>query len=200
MTQDVILEIKSLTLTVGYKTLFREKHLRFPETGLVLIQGENGTGKSTLLKEIYLNARERGNWVWPSGSKTMGYLGHDLGLYSSLTLSENLDFFSSLVSSAMNEKEVKKLIEYYSLSRRINDPIYMYSRGMKQKAAIIRCFVTSPQILLLDEPYTGLDQKSISLFTGHLNQEKRNRLILIVLHEIPSGLQVDDSISLGKES
>ena len=199
MTQDVILEIKSLTLTVGYKTLFREKHLRFPDKGLIWIQGENGSGKSTLLKEIYLNASDSKQWIWSTGKKTMGYLGHDLGLYSSLSLVENLDFFSSLSSASMSQEEIQEWISYYSLSRRKNDPIYMYSRGMKQKAAIIRSLVTKPQILLLDEPYTGLDQKSIALFSAHLNLEKKKRLILVVLHEIPSGLEIDGTISLERD-
>jgi heme exporter protein A len=199
MTQELILEIKSLTLTVGYKTLFRDKQLSFPSQGLVLIHGENGVGKSTLLKEIYLNARDGKDWIWPMGKKSIGYLGHDLGLYSSLTLCENLEHFSSLSTSPLSESDTKSLIEYYGLVRRRNDPLYMYSRGMKQKAAIIRCFVTSPQLLLLDEPYTGLDTGSISLFTKHLNAEKKKRLILIVLHEIPKDLEIDSSISLGVE-
>ncbi len=198
MASERILEIKSLTLSVGYKTLFVDKHLDFPSRGLVLIQGENGAGKSTLLKEIYLNSHTKKDWKWPNGQVPIGYLGHDLGLYSSLTFLENLEYYRSLSKTQCSDLELKELIDYYQLSRRKNDPIFMYSRGMKQKAAIVRSFVQSPQILLMDEPFTGLDRTSIDLFTKHLNQEKKNRLIVVVLHEIPYGLEIDEKIFLGK--
>lgn len=200
MSQDLILEINSLTLTVGYKTLFREKQLRFPKTGLILLRGENGVGKSTLLKEIYLNSKSKKAWNWPHGKVSLSYLGHELGLYSSLSLMENLEYYLSLGPTPISQEELKGLIAYYHLSRRTGDPIYMFSRGMKQKAAIIRSFVQSPKILLMDEPFTGLDSNSISLFTKQLNLEKRNRLLVIVLHEIPLGLEVDETIYLGTDS
>jgi heme exporter protein A len=196
MSQNVILENKSLTLTVGYKTLFRNRVLSFSDRGTVLIKGENGSGKSTLLREIYLNSSETTNWIWPHGKKSIGFLGHDLGLYTSLTLSENLDYFSSLSLHAKTSIDIKGLLDFYQLTRRKNDPIYTYSRGMKQKAAIIRCLVSSPEILLLDEPYTGLDIKSMDLFTQHLNQEREKRLIIIVLHQIPASLKIDQTFSL----
>ncbi|TGL57272.1 ATP-binding cassette domain-containing protein [Leptospira ognonensis] len=199
MSQDVILEINSLTLTVGYKTLFREKQLRFPQTGLILLRGENGVGKSTLLKEIYLNSKNKKSWHWPLGKASISYLGHELGLYSSLSLIENLEYYQSLGPTPISQEELRSLINYYQLSRRASDPIYMFSRGMKQKAAIIRSFVQSPKILLLDEPFTGLDTNSIALFTKQLNREKANRLLVIVLHEIPKGLEVDDTIYLGTD-
>ena len=199
MSQDVILENKSLTLTVGYKTLFRELPISFPSTGLVLIEGENGAGKTTLLREIYLNGTDSPNWHWPLGKQNIGFLGHELGLYTSLPLEENLRYFSSLSKTSLSESEILSMVDFYKLTRRKKDPIYTYSRGMKQKAAILRTFVSNPKIILMDEPFTGLDKEAISLFTSHLNREKKDRLIVVVLHEIPGGLIIDKKISIGKE-
>ncbi|TGN18382.1 ABC transporter ATP-binding protein [Leptospira idonii] len=195
---ETILECKSLTISVGYKTIFRDLSFSFPETGMVLIQGENGAGKSTLLKEIYHRSSSHPAWVWPKGKKSLSYLGHDLGLYSSLTLTENLDYFLSLGKRTLPQDELDFWLSRFGLEKRRREPLHTFSRGMKQKAALIRSFLVSPNIVLLDEPYTGLDVASIRLLTDILNEEKSKRLIIIVLHEIPEKLEILSKIQLGK--
>ncbi|BDA79082.1 ABC transporter ATP-binding protein [Leptospira kobayashii] len=191
-----ILECKSLNLTVGYKTLFRNLSLSFSGPGLYIIQGENGAGKSSFLKEIYHYAKISENWHFPEGEKTISYLGHELGLYTSLSLSENISYYSSLSEISLSEEDVLAWINRFKLEKRTREPVYMFSRGMKQKAALIRTFLSSPEIVLLDEPYTGLDLKSTELFTKILNEEMEKRMILIVLHEIPKGLNHTEIINL----
>ncbi|TGL76555.1 ABC transporter ATP-binding protein [Leptospira jelokensis] len=188
-----ILETNGLTITVGEKTILREVNLRFFERGMFAILGENGVGKSTLLKKIYHDAKTSPKWIWPDGKKKITYLGHELGFYSSLNLEENLRYFAALDGNH-SQKRREELIQLFRLEKRKLDPIHLYSRGMKQKVAIMRAVLSSADIILFDEPFTGLDAESSAVFSRILNEEKEKKLILIVLHSVPSELQCTGQI------
>ncbi|TGL16424.1 ATP-binding cassette domain-containing protein [Leptospira yanagawae] len=188
-----ILETKGLTITVGEKTLLREVNLRFFERGMYAVLGENGAGKSTLLKKIYHDSKISPHWIWPEGKKKIAYLGHELGFYSSLNLDENLNYFDTLDAVPTSGRK-EELIKRFRLEKRKLDPIHLYSRGMKQKVAIMRVLLSSADIILFDEPYTGLDSESSEVLSGILNEEKQNKLILIVLHSVPKGLECTGQI------
>ncbi|TGL37200.1 ABC transporter ATP-binding protein [Leptospira perdikensis] len=195
---QTLLETKALTINVGEKVLLREINLSFFQTGLVAVLGENGAGKSTLLKEIYHHSPSSAKWKWNQGKKKLAYLGHELGFYSSLSLEENLDYFAKLDEKAPDLEKQTKILEAFRLQKRIWDPIHTFSRGMKQKAAILRVLLSSADIILFDEPYTGLDADSSKIFTELLNLESKSRLILIVLHSIPEGLQCTSQLKMEK--
>lgn len=195
---QTLLETKALTITVGEKVLLREINLSFFQTGLVAVIGENGAGKSTLLKEIYHHSSSSSKWKWNQGKKKLAYLGHELGFYSSLSLEENLDYFAKLDGTTPDLTKRTKELEAFRLQKRIWDPIHTFSRGMKQKAAILRVFLSSADIILFDEPYTGLDADSAKILTDLLNVESKSRLILIVLHSIPQDLQCTSQLKIEK--
>ncbi|MBM9589216.1 ATP-binding cassette domain-containing protein [Leptospira sp. 201903075] len=195
---QTLLETKALTITVGEKVLLREINLSFFQTGLVAVIGENGAGKSTLLKEIYHHSSSSAKWKWNQGKKKLAYLGHELGFYASLSLEENLDYFSKLDGTTPDLTKRTKGLEAFRLQKRIWDPIHTFSRGMKQKAAILRVFLSSAEIILFDEPYTGLDADSSKILTDLLNAESKSRLILIVLHSIPQDLQCTSQLKIEK--
>lgn len=195
---QTLLETKALTITVGEKVLLREINLSFFQTGLVAVIGENGAGKSTLLKEIYHHSSSSAKWKWNQGKKKLAYLGHELGFYSSLSLEENLDYFAKLDGTTPDLTKRTKGLEAFRLQKRIWDPIHTFSRGMKQKAAILRVFLSSADIILFDEPYTGLDADSSKILTALLNAESKSRLILIVLHSIPQDLQCTSQLKIEK--
>ncbi|PJZ45414.1 ABC transporter ATP-binding protein [Leptospira brenneri] len=195
---QTLLETKALTISVGEKVLLREINLSFFKTGLVAVLGENGAGKSTLLKEIYHHSHSSPKWTWNQGKKKLTYLGHELGFYSSLSLEENLDYFSKLDGREPDLSKRKELLEAFRLQKRIWDPIHTFSRGMKQKVAILRVLLSSADLILFDEPYTGLDAESSKTLTELLNLESKSRLILIVLHSIPSDLQCTSQLKIEK--
>ncbi|MCT8332308.1 ATP-binding cassette domain-containing protein [Leptospira sp. 85282-16] len=195
---QTLLETKALTITVGEKVLLKEINLSFFETGLVAVLGENGAGKSTLLKEIYHNSLTSDLWHWNQGKKKITYLGHELGFYSSLSLEENLEYFSKLDGIYPNIQKRNKLLELFRLQKRIWDPIHTFSRGMKQKVAILRAILSSAEIILFDEPYTGLDADASKVLSEILNEESKTKLILIVLHSIPKELQCNTQIKIEK--
>ncbi|TGK78354.1 ATP-binding cassette domain-containing protein [Leptospira noumeaensis] len=195
---QTLLETKALSISVGEKVLLREINLSFFETGLVAVLGENGAGKSTLLKEIYHHSLSSPRWNWNQGKKKLSYLGHELGFYSSLSLEENLDYFAKLDGTIPDLKKRKSLLEAFRLQKRIWDPIHTFSRGMKQKVAILRVFLSSAEIILFDEPYTGLDAESSKILSELLNLESKSRLILIVLHSVPKELQCTSQLKIEK--
>ncbi|TGM45163.1 ABC transporter ATP-binding protein [Leptospira biflexa] len=191
----MLLETKGLTITVGEKTILREVNLSFFENGLLAVLGENGAGKSTLLKKIFHEALTSPGWHWPNGKKKIAYLGHELGFYSSLSLEENLDYFASLDGAHSIERR-NQLLKLFRLEKWIWDPIHLFSRGMKQKVAIMRVLLSSAEVILFDEPYTGLDFDSANILSRILNEEKGSRLILVVLHSIPNELECSGKISI----
>ncbi|MCG6152849.1 ABC transporter ATP-binding protein [Leptospira bandrabouensis] len=195
---QTLLETKALTITVGEKVLLKEINLSFLETGLVAVLGENGAGKSTLLKEIYHHSLTSELWHWNQGKKKITYLGHELGFYSSLSLEENLDYFSKLDGTKPDFQKRNKLLELFRLQKRIWDPIHTFSRGMKQKVAILRAILSSAEIILFDEPYTGLDADSSKVLSEILNEVSKSKLILIVLHSIPKELKCTSQIQIEK--
>lgn len=130
--------------------------------------------------------------------KKITYLGHELGFYSSLSLEENLDYFSKLDGTPFDLTKRNELLEAFRLQKRIWDPIHTFSRGMKQKVAILRTLLSSAEVVLFDEPYTGLDADSSRILSGLLNEESKSRLILIVLHSIPKELQCSSQLQIEK--
>lgn len=193
---DVLLEAKSLTLTVGQKKLLQEMNFVFFQTGTVVLEGQNGSGKSSLLKEIYFRSQRSEDWKWKETPQKISYLSHELGLYTSLSLLENLEFF--LGEKVARSKNSEDLLKKFKLEKRLYDPISTYSRGMKQKAALMRVLLSDSQVILLDEPYTGLDAESSLILTNELNKLGKEKLIILVLHGRVDGLVVREHIRLGR--
>lgn len=141
-----------------------------------MLIGENGVGKSTLLKLIFSKHK---NFEFKKNI-SISYLGHSLGLYTSLTLKENLEFFSKL-ANFKNSSQIHYYLEVFNLKKNYLDPIHTFSEGMKKKSSIIRSLLFQPQLWLLDEPFNGLDQKSSLVLKEILKEFKGS--ILLVTHK-----------------
>ena len=155
---------------------------------IVGLLGPNGAGKSTLLNVL-------ATLVTPSKGKVeyggaagggaairgmIGMLGHDLFLYPELTARENLTFFARLYGVADVTRTVDAALAQAGLSDRAEDFVSGYSRGMRQRVALERALLHGPKLILLDEPFTGLDQASTAALVARL-QERQQAGCLIVL-------------------
>jgi len=136
----------------------------------VALVGPNGAGKSTLLTllstlarpstgEILYDGRNAADWG-PALRRRFGVLGHEVSLYPELTARENLEFFGRLFGVTELDRRVERALAKAGLERRADSPVGTFSRGMRQRLAIERALLHDPDILLFDEPFTGLDEAS----------------------------------------
>jgi len=157
---------------------------------IVGLLGPNGAGKSTLLNILAtLLAPSKGTVKYGecTGEQggaairaQIGMLGHDLFLYPELTARENLTFFAHLYGLSDVAAVVDAALEHANLSARANDFVGGFSRGMRQRVALERALLHEPRLILLDEPFTGLDQASTRALVARL-QERQHAGCMIVL-------------------
>ncbi len=162
---------------------------------IVGLLGPNGAGKSTLLNILAtLLTPSKGTITY--GDRTaehggagirarIGMLGHDLFLYPELTARENLTFFAQLYGLADVTRAVNHALEQSGLATRADDFVSGFSRGMRQRVALERALLHDPRLILLDEPFTGLDQASAEALVARLrNRQEAGCLIVLATHDL----------------
>jgi len=179
------------------------------QTGqLVALLGPNGAGKSTLLGLLATLVRPSVGSI-RYGDKDareaasalrgqIGFLSHDLQLYSELSARENLEFFAGLYGLDDPPGRATRALDRAGLSPRADDVVDGYSRGMRQRLALERTLLHDPRMVLLDEPFTGLDEASARTLADRLRGLKaQGRIVLLATHDldIADGL-VDRSVML----
>jgi heme exporter protein A len=162
---------------------------------IVGLLGPNGAGKSTLLAIVgTLLVASAGRVEYGDASMSeggadlrarIGMLGHDLFLYPELTARENLVFFGRLYGVPDVAARVADALEQAGLTARGDETVSAYSRGMRQRVALERALLHRPRLLLLDEPFTGLDQGSAAALVTRLRQEQsRGVITLLATHDL----------------
>jgi heme exporter protein A len=160
---------------------------------IVGLLGPNGAGKSTLLNVLAtLVTPSKGTIEYGSATGSgaairgmIGMLGHDLFLYPELTARENLMFFARLYGVRDVTSAVDAALAQAGLSDRADDFVAGYSRGMRQRVALERALLHGPKLILLDEPFTGLDQASTVALVARLKERQQaGCLIVLATHDL----------------
>jgi heme exporter protein A len=162
---------------------------------IVALLGPNGAGKSTLLAIASTllepssgHVRFGGRTAREAGAalrRRIGLLGHDLYLYPELSASENLEFFARLYGVPEPARRVDRALETAGLADRRAEPVGGFSRGMRQRLAIERALVHDPRLVLLDEPFTGLDDVSATALTRRLRALRAaGHILLVTTHDL----------------
>jgi heme exporter protein A len=166
------------------------------EAGQVLgLLGPNGAGKSTLLSILGTllapssGTVRYGDRVAAEGGTDLrgrlGLLAHDLHLYPELTARENLRFFAQLYALHDVEAVVDAALARAGLTGRANEIVAGLSRGMRQRLALERALIHGPRLLLLDEPFTGLDDASMAALVERLKGlREAGRLVVLATHDL----------------
>ena len=171
------------------------------------IFGPNGAGKTTLLNilagvmypdegQVLLD----GNVVVGSERqwrKEVGLVTHQTMLYDRLTAVENLSFYSKLFSLEDSERRIRDALEDLKIKEVADQPVGSLSRGFQQRIALARALLHDPKILLLDEPYIGLDLYASRLLRDLISQLKDGeRTVVLVTHNFGQGLELADRIAI----
>lgn len=162
--------------------------------------GPNGAGKSTLLKIIATLLPPSSGTVQVLGfdqeehpeefRARLGLVSHQSYLYDDLTALENLEFYGALYGVADPRGRAEELLRQVALFSRRHSPVSEFSRGMQQRLTIARALVNDPSLLLLDEPYTGLDEHAAALLRRQLGDlHRRDRTIVMVTHNLRQGFE-----------
>jgi heme exporter protein A len=162
---------------------------------IVGLLGPNGAGKSTLLNILAtLLSPSKGTITYGDRAAgdggaairgSIGMLGHDLFLYPELTARENLTFFAELYGLPDVPSVVAHALEQSGLAPRADDFVSGFSRGMRQRVALERALLHDPRLILLDEPFTGLDQASAAALVSRLrNRQQAGCLIVLATHDL----------------
>ncbi|OIJ20402.1 heme ABC exporter, ATP-binding protein CcmA [Anaerobacillus alkalidiazotrophicus] len=198
-----MIETKGLIKTIGDKMILRGINLSIEKGETVAILGPNGAGKSTVLKilgglvkassgEVKIAGLDLKKGSYDSKRK-IGFLAHNSFLYDHLSPLENLKFFGKLYGVQDVENRAKQLIDEVGLSFFMHDPVRSFSRGMIQRIAIARAIIHDPEILLFDEPHTGLDQQAIQLLNKViLRMKQEGATIIMVTHDFGQALETCD--------
>jgi heme exporter protein A len=165
-------------------------------TGSILgLLGPNGAGKSTMIAVLATLMRPSGGaihygaYTSPAAGSALrsriGILGHDLFLYPELTARENLAFFAGLYGARDANGAADAALARAGLADRAHDPISSFSRGMRQRVALERSLIHGPRLVLLDEPFTGLDDASTAALVARLRGLRdEGAIVVLATHDL----------------
>ncbi len=202
-----MIDVKGLVKTFGPKPVLRGLDFQVSRGEFVALLGPNGAGKTTFLRILATLARPRLGLVRIAGfqlpgeaaavRRRLGVVSHQPLLYGDLTAEENLHFFGRMYGLAGLPARVKEVLELVGLYPRRRDLVRQFSRGMQQRLAIGRSVLHEPQLLLFDEPHTGLDQEASAMLDGVLREiASGGRTVVMTTHDLTRAADLADRIDI----
>ncbi|MFN7950289.1 MAG: ABC transporter ATP-binding protein [bacterium] len=201
------IEIGALVKRFGPLKALNGLELVVPDGAFLVLYGPNGAGKTTLLKIVAGLTKPTSGAVRLSGDDLIahperlrgriGFLTHSSYLYGELSAEENLRLYAELHGLDQPEARVAEVLEEVGLTDRARDRVSTYSRGMVQRASIARALIHRPNVLLLDEPFSGLDPEAADHLHGLLvGLRDGTRSMILVTHDIARGLALADQVAI----
>ena len=179
---EPVLVARDVVRRFGYRPVLSGVSFELAAGEALMLVGPNGAGKTTLLRVLAGLLQASGGKIERRGN--VGMVAHYSMLYDALTARENLRFFGRLYGAAAVAR-VDGLLELMGLAAVGDERVGAFSRGMTQRLAIARALLSEPEILLLDEPLTGLDDASLVKVLEVLSELRaRDRALLIASHQL----------------
>lgn len=198
-----LLRLRDVTRFYGSRLVFANITLEVRAGGVLLLAGPNGAGKSTLLKIMAGLIRPSSGDVLaapgtgPDKELRIGYLGHQTFLYPELTARENLRFWARLSLLSLPERAFDDMLERVGLNAFAEEKTKGFSRGMAQRLNLARVFLMQPDLLLLDEPGTGLDARSTGILYREITRARQDGAgIVWISHHLADDMQRADAVAL----
>ena len=194
------LESEDIRKTFGHFTALAGVTLTVERGEFLALFGRNGAGKTTFLKVAATLVRHTHGKLRVEGidiseepekaRRHIGFLSHNTYLYRDLNPVENLRFFARLYGLKDPETRIEILLDRVGLRRRASDPVRAFSRGLHQRLGIARVVLHDPSLILLDEPYTGLDANAVEILNELLDEASRaGKTIILTTHDLDQGLR-----------
>ncbi len=175
---------ESLEKRYGRKRALRGVSFSVPRQGFLLVTGPNGSGKTTLLRLLVgLAAATRGTLSVDAERGDLGYVGHEPLLYRDLTALENLELYGRLYRVPERRERSGMLLERFGLWDVRADRVSTFSRGMTQRLALCRALLHEPSLVVLDEPFTALDEGGAALLDRELEALAGVRTVVLSTHD-----------------
>jgi heme exporter protein A len=179
-----VIEARKLGRRFGEKRVLRGVDLTVPRGGFAVVTGANGSGKTTLLRICAgLAIPTEGGLHVEAERAQIGYLAHEPLVYRELTALENLELYGRLYRVRERRERIGMLLERFGLWDARRDRVASYSRGMTQRLALCRVLLHDPALLVLDEPYTALDEQGAALLDAQLAELRGERTFLVSTHD-----------------
>jgi heme exporter protein A len=199
------LEVDRVWKYYGDFPALRDIQLSVEPGSTVALLGRNGAGKTTLLRIVAGLSKATEGSVHIQGSsvreqatrRRIGVLGHGISLYDELSATENLVLFAKLYGLEAPEKIALAWLERTGLDRVRDGLVREFSRGMRQRLAVARAFMHEPEVLLLDEPFTALDDRAIAVLQSLLaDAHASGRTIILSTHQLREALELATHVAL----
>ncbi len=206
-TAPAALEVRGVERSFGHVRALRGVSFALRPGDSLAVFGPNGAGKTTLLRilagllrplrgEVLLDGQplERGD---AAHRRRVGLIAHYSLLYDGLTAAENLAFYARMYGVPDRDAAVRRALEGVGLADRADDAAGTFSRGMVQRLAIARALLHEPRIVLLDEPFSGLDQRAAATLRDLLMRLRaERRTMVLVTHNIDEGLELATHVAI----
>ncbi len=194
------MEVRELSRLFGVRKALDSISFDLPYGAFLSIFGPNGAGKTTLVKVLTtLTAPSKGK-AFVGGLDVVedavelrhriGLISHNPLLYPDLSAEENLEFFADMYGVADVSGRVHELLVAVELDHRRHDAVRTFSRGMLQRLSIARALLHRPEVLFLDEPYSGLDPHAVDILDALIEQIREDHTFVMISHDLTKGLEL----------
>ena len=196
----------NITCKRGSKIVFRNLSFKFEHNVATIISGKNGSGKTSLLRLLAnLLYPKSGDFVWKGKSiyknlenylKEITYIADNNSSKEKFTVTENINYWKGLFNSKMTHEQFMRLIDNLDLREKMNQPVSMLSKGQKRKLELTRLIIEERKIWILDEPFLGLDQDSVSIIGQTISDHLTNNGLVVLASHVPVSIHSKKYIDL----
>ena len=187
MQNSLLIKADNLSYKINESKLFSGISFGLNSNQALHVMGSNGSGKSTLIRILGgISEPSKGN-VTKKENLRISYLGHKNALKSYLSVRDNLDLLD-----LMDNKQIDNLLTKFDLTNKLDVTLGNLSFGQQKKIALLRIFINEADLILLDEPFVGLDIEMCEILSDHLNKKVEEGSGLIFTSHITSGIRANN--------
>lgn len=200
MEETAAIRTRKLSKVFGTRKAVDKVSIEVPQGAFLSIFGPNGAGKTTLLRMLSTLTRPTDGSASLMGIDLredpeaargrIGLISHNAMLYPDLTAEQNLLLYAKLYGLADPQARVMELLEAVELKHRRLDAVRTFSRGMTQRLSIARALIHDPDVVFLDEPYSGLDPHAVDIFDQLIEKQREGRTFVMVSHDLRKGFDM----------